>query len=68
MLTDEMVVSIRLSRLEGTTWMTYVRLLLAGGLRIAELLEDVKAAVVVHCSGILGYLSSKTCAHYCRFQ
>ncbi|XP_041926775.1 myotubularin-related protein 1a isoform X2 [Alosa sapidissima] len=39
-----------LSTIDGTHWLEYIRLLLAGAVRIADKLESGKSSVVVHCS------------------
>ncbi|KAI1898880.1 hypothetical protein AGOR_G00076960 [Albula goreensis] len=39
-----------LSAVDATHWLEYIRLLLAGAVRIADKLESGKTSVVVHCS------------------
>ncbi|XP_028829174.1 myotubularin-related protein 1a isoform X4 [Denticeps clupeoides] len=39
-----------LSAIDSTHWLEYIRLLLAGAVRIADKLESGKTSVVVHCS------------------
>ncbi|XP_064184527.1 myotubularin-related protein 1a isoform X2 [Anguilla rostrata] len=39
-----------LSSVDSTHWLEYIRLLLAGAVRIADKLESGKTSVVVHCS------------------
>ncbi|XP_076130407.1 myotubularin-related protein 1b [Alosa pseudoharengus] len=39
-----------LSAVDATHWLEYIRLLLAGSVRIADRLESGKTSVVVHCS------------------
>ncbi|XP_026871374.2 myotubularin-related protein 1a isoform X4 [Electrophorus electricus] len=38
------------SGIDATRWLEYIRLLLAGAVRIADKLESSKSSVVVHCS------------------
>ncbi|KAI4892368.1 hypothetical protein NFI96_023304 [Prochilodus magdalenae] len=38
------------SAVDGTHWLEYIRLLLAGAVRVADKLESSKSSVVVHCS------------------
>ncbi|XP_073083797.1 phosphatidylinositol-3-phosphate phosphatase MTMR1 isoform X10 [Manis javanica] len=39
-----------LSNVDGTHWLEYIRMLLAGAVRIADKIESGKTSVVVHCS------------------
>ncbi|XP_030045283.1 myotubularin-related protein 1, partial [Microcaecilia unicolor] len=39
-----------LSNVDGTHWLEYIRMLLAGAVRIADKVESSKTSVVVHCS------------------
>ncbi|XP_025132344.2 myotubularin-related protein 1 isoform X1 [Bubalus bubalis] len=39
-----------LSNVDGTHWLEYIRMLLAGAVRIADKVESGKTSVVVHCS------------------
>ncbi|XP_048369899.1 myotubularin-related protein 1 isoform X5 [Sphaerodactylus townsendi] len=39
-----------LSNVESTHWLEYIRMLLAGAVRIADKIESGKTSVVVHCS------------------
>nr|XP_012608780.1 myotubularin-related protein 1 isoform X6 [Microcebus murinus] len=39
-----------LSNMDGTHWLEYIRMLLAGSVRIADKIESGKTSVVVHCS------------------
>ncbi|XP_036353686.2 myotubularin-related protein 1 isoform X1 [Ochotona princeps] len=39
-----------LSNVHGTHWLEYIRMLLAGAVRIADKIESGKTSVVVHCS------------------
>ncbi|ELV09569.1 Myotubularin-related protein 1 [Tupaia chinensis] len=39
-----------LSNIDGTHWLEYIRMLLAGAVRIADKIESGKTSVVVHCS------------------
>uniref|UniRef100_F6T3G8 phosphatidylinositol-3,5-bisphosphate 3-phosphatase n=2 Tax=Ornithorhynchus anatinus TaxID=9258 RepID=F6T3G8_ORNAN len=39
-----------LYRVDGTHWLEYIRMLLAGAVRIADKIESGKTSVVVHCS------------------
>ncbi|KAG9478422.1 hypothetical protein GDO78_013439 [Eleutherodactylus coqui] len=39
-----------LTNVDGTHWLEYIRMLLAGSVRIADKLESSKTSVVVHCS------------------
>lgn len=39
-----------LSNVDGTHWLEYIRVLLAGAVRIADKIESGKTSVVVHCS------------------
>ncbi|XP_064525836.1 myotubularin-related protein 1 isoform X7 [Pseudopipra pipra] len=39
-----------LSNLDSTHWLEYIRMLLAGAVRIADKIESGKTSVVVHCS------------------
>ncbi|KAE8584451.1 hypothetical protein XENTR_v10020973 [Xenopus tropicalis] len=39
-----------LSNVDGTHWLEYIRMLLAGSVRIADRVESSKTSVVVHCS------------------
>ncbi|XP_007452179.1 PREDICTED: myotubularin-related protein 1 isoform X1 [Lipotes vexillifer] len=39
-----------LSHVDGTHWLEYIRMLLAGAVRIADKIESGKTSVVVHCS------------------
>ncbi|KAM4819142.1 phosphatidylinositol-3-phosphate phosphatase MTMR1 isoform 3-T3 [Thomomys bottae] len=38
------------SNVDGTHWLEYIRMLLAGAVRIADKIESGKTSVVVHCS------------------
>ncbi|KAH0509521.1 Myotubularin-related protein 1 [Microtus ochrogaster] len=39
-----------LSSVDGTHWLEYIRVLLAGAVRIADKIESGKTSVVIHCS------------------
>nr|XP_004668984.1 myotubularin-related protein 1 isoform X5 [Jaculus jaculus] len=39
-----------LSNVDGTHWLEYIKMLLAGAVRIADKIESGKTSVVVHCS------------------
>ncbi|XP_062917184.1 myotubularin-related protein 1b isoform X2 [Mobula hypostoma] len=39
-----------LSNIDSTHWLEYIRILLAGAVRIADKVESAKTSVVVHCS------------------
>ncbi|XP_028717185.1 myotubularin-related protein 1 isoform X2 [Peromyscus leucopus] len=39
-----------LSNVDGTHWLEYIRVLLAGAVRIADKIESGKTSVVIHCS------------------
>ncbi|XP_056397061.1 myotubularin-related protein 1 isoform X2 [Hyla sarda] len=39
-----------LTNIDGTHWLEYIRMLLAGSVRIADKVESSKTSVVVHCS------------------
>ncbi|XP_055464728.1 myotubularin-related protein 1 isoform X3 [Psammomys obesus] len=39
-----------LSNVDGTHWLEYIRVLLAGAVRIADKVESGKTSVVIHCS------------------
>ncbi|XP_015268697.1 PREDICTED: myotubularin-related protein 1 isoform X6 [Gekko japonicus] len=50
-----------LSNVESTHWLEYIRMLLAGAVRIADKIESGKTSVVVHCSDGWDRTTQLTC-------
>ncbi|KAL8180846.1 UNVERIFIED_CONTAM: Myotubularin- protein 1 [Gekko kuhli] len=50
-----------LSNVESTHWLEYIRMLLAGAVRIADRIESGKTSVVVHCSDGWDRTTQLTC-------